>query len=614
MNRKMNILNRLKSNYWLLAILVLGSILRFYHIDFQSIWLDEIHTMIEGNPSLPYSEFYEIMLLREQMPHLYYNIVRIFSFIFGHSTFTVRILSSILGVLSIYSIFLLAKEIANKKTGYFAALLMSVNYFHIWYSQEARPYVLLSLLTILSYYRLVIFLKNFSYKNAILYGFFTALMINTHFFGLFVLVAQALVISYFVFEADKQKWKINIFTSLVAGLTTIILWIPSIPVFLIITKIKSFWIQPPTAEVYIGLFKEFFGYAESVIFIASLVSAYYFIKVFSSKYVKTENKNNNLVFGFIIISTWVFITLLIPYIRTYIDVPMIISRYFISVLPAAILVIAIGLDKIKSTIVQKIIIIVFIIGSLVDLFLVKDYYNSITKTQYRELAKDVIKKNRYTNAKIYSVWGWHLRHFFTNDSTKMTTQEQTLQEVVDLMANNPKEKKDFWFVGAHFQKFELTPDSEAFLNSNFNLVENVEYFDTWARYYSPKEGVENSVVLNINEFEPIKSDNDINILLFSNSITKSKPVILNEGLYRVAIKAKSLPETPINNENAHLTVDMNGKKIGEYFVSEKKEETTYFQFQIAKQQQVTIGLTFGNDLVLDNKDRNLLVFSAIIEK
>ena len=59
---------------------------------------------------------------------------------------------------------------------------------------------------------------------------------------------------------------------------------------------------------------------------------------------------------------------------------------------------------------------------------------------------------------------------------------------------------------------------------------------------------------------------------------------------------------------------MNGKKIGAYFVSEKKEETNYFQFQITKKQEVTIGLTFGNDLVLDNLDRNLLVFSVVIEK
>ena len=95
-------IEKIKNNYWLVVILVLGAALRFYHIDFQSIWLDEIHTMIEGNPSLPYSEFYDVMLLREQMPHLYYNLVRIFSYIFGHSTFTVRILSSIIGILSIY--------------------------------------------------------------------------------------------------------------------------------------------------------------------------------------------------------------------------------------------------------------------------------------------------------------------------------------------------------------------------------------------------------------------------------------------------------------------------------------------------------------------------------
>jgi uncharacterized membrane protein len=610
----MRIIEKIKSNYWIILIIILGAALRFYHIDFQSIWLDEIHTMIEGNPSLPYSEFYDLMLLREQMPHLYYNLVRFFSLIFGHTTFNVRMVSAILGVVSIYSIYLLAKEIANKKTGYFAAILLSVNYFHIWYSQEARPYVLLALCTILSYYRLLVFLKNITYKNAFFYGLFTALMINTHFFGLFVLVSQVLVILYFIFEDEKQSWKKNIYASLVAGLTTIILWIPSIPIFLIVTKIKSFWIQPPTAEVYLGLFKEFFGYAESLIFIASIISCYYFIKVFSSKYDKKENKNNNIVFGFIIISVWVFITLLIPYIRTYVDVPMIISRYFISVLPAAILIVAIGIERIKSSIIQYVIISFFIVSSLVDLFLVKDYYNKITKTQYREMSQKVIEKNKLNNAKIYSIWGWHLRHFFTNDIVKMETKEQTLEEVIQYMKSSPENKKDFWFIGAHFQKFELSSESEAYLNSNFNLIENIEYYDTWARYYAPKDGIESAFSFDINEFEPIKSDNDVNILLFSNSTTTSKPVTLDSGLYRLAIKAKSLPDPPINNENAHLTVQMNDKKIGAYFVNEKIEETNFFQFQLEKEQEVTISITFGNDLVLNNNDRNVLVYSVIIEK
>lgn len=607
-------IKKIKENYLLVIIILFAAVLRLYHIDFQSIWLDEIHTMIEGNPRMPYKEFYDIMVLREQMPHLYFLGVKMFSFIFGHTTFVVRMFSAIIGIVSIYSIYLLGKEIQNKKVGIIAALLLAVNYFHISYSQEIRPYVLLSLFAILSFYKLIIFIKKSNYKNAFYYGLFTALMINTHFFGLFVLVSQFIIILYFLFELPKNERKKFFISSVVAGITTLILWIPSIKIFIVVAQIKSFWIQPPTTEVYTGLFREFFGNAEGVIFIAFILGIYYFIKIFNEK--KEENSTyiqNKNIFSFIIISIWIFMTLLIPYVRTYLDIPMIISRYFISVLPAAILVVSISISEIKNQFVQRMVIVVYVVISLVDIIIVKDYYNKITKTQYREITKNLIEKNK-SKAIIVSTWGWHLRYFFTNDSVKMQTKEQTLQEFVDDMKNGVTKKRDFWFMAAHFQNYQLTPDSEAYLNSNFNQIENLEYFDTWARYYSPKAGVENTYVLNINEFEPVKSDNDVNILLFSNSTTSSKPVLLEPGNYRLAIKAKGIPEIPVNGENAHLTLSLSGKKIGAYFLSEKAEEINYFQFDVSKKQEYKVELTFDNDLVLNSADRNALIFSVIIEK
>lgn len=605
---------KIKENKLLLIIILFASALRLYHIDFQSIWLDEIHTMIEGNPKMSYTEFYDIMVLREQMPHLYFISVKIVSFIFGHSTFVVRMFSAVIGIVSIYSIYLLGKELHNKKVGIIAALLLSVNYFHISYSQEIRPYVLLSLFAILSFYRLILFVKNDSYKNALYYGLFSALMINTHFFGLFVLVSQFIIILYFLFELQRSERKKFFLSSAVAGITTLILWIPSIKIFLIVAKIKSFWIQPPTTEVYTGLFREFFGNAEGVIFIAFILGVYYFITIFSEK--KEESIRyfqNKKLFSFIVISIWVFMTLLIPYVRTYLDIPMIISRYFISVLPAVVMIVSISISEIKNQFTQRLVIIIFVIVSLIDIIIVKDYYNKVTKTQYREITSNLIENNK-SKAIIVSTWGWHLRYFFTNESVKMQTKEQTLQEFVDDMKNDVTKKRDFWFMAAHFQNYQLTPDSEAYLNSNFNQIENLEYFDTWARYYSPKAGVENTVVLNINEFEPIKSDNDINILLFSNSTTNSKAVLLEPGNYRLAIKARSIPEIPVNNENAHLTLSLSGKKIGAYFLTEKAEEINYFQFDVSKKKEYKVEITFDNDLVLNNADRNALIFSVIIEK
>lgn len=612
-------IQNIKENYLLITILVFAAILRFYHIDFQSIWLDEIHTMIEGNPKMPYSEFYDIMVLREQMPHLYFLLVKIFSFIFGHTTFTVRVFSALIGVFSIFGIYLLGKEIQSKKVGLISALLLAINYFHIWYSQEIRPYILLSLFAIFSFYRLSVFLKNRTYRNALYYGVFSALMINTHFFGIFTLVSQYFIILYFLFEINKNERKNFFICSLIAGLTTLLLWLPSIKIFFVVVKIKSFWIQLPTPEVYLGLFKEFFGNAENVIFIVFILTIFYFIKVFNEK--KNEEKtniNNKTLFSFIILSSWIVITLLIPYLRTFLDVPMIISRYFISVLPAMILIIAISISEIKNKIVQQIILLTFIIVSLTDIIIVKDYYNKVNKTQYREITENIIKKNKSKNV-IVSPWGWHLNYFFNNglvNNSKITNEiiQQTFQEFVDDLRKDPTKKREFWFMDAHQHPYILTPDAEAYLNSNFNQVESLEYFDTWARCYSPKAGIENTFILSINDYEPIKTENNIDLLLFSNATTKSKQVELNKGSYRLAIKAKSVPSIPLNGENAHLTISINGKKIGSYFLSEKQEEINYFQFDIDKKNYYQIEITFDNDLVLNNEDRNALIYSTIIEK
>jgi hypothetical protein len=46
---------------------------------------------------------------------------------------------------------------------------------------------------------------------------------------------------------------------------------------------------------------------------------------------------------------------------------MIISRYFISVLPAAILILAIAIANIKVHKIQLIVIVIFVIASLTDL-------------------------------------------------------------------------------------------------------------------------------------------------------------------------------------------------------------------------------------------------------
>ena len=56
----MRFLEKIKTNYLIISILMIAAALRFYRIDFQSIWLDEIITMIECNPKISIKDSYDI--------------------------------------------------------------------------------------------------------------------------------------------------------------------------------------------------------------------------------------------------------------------------------------------------------------------------------------------------------------------------------------------------------------------------------------------------------------------------------------------------------------------------------------------------------------------------
>ena len=51
-------------------------------------------------------------------------------------------------------------------------------------------------------------------------------------------------------------------------------------------------------------------------------------------------------------------------------------------------------------------------------------------------------------------------------------------------------------------------------------------------------------------------------------------MFLKKGSYRLAVLTKSNPEEPINNENAHVNISLNGKRLGGFFTNSEKIETT----------------------------------------
>lgn len=613
----MKFINWFKENYWLTIILIAAAILRIYHADFQSIWLDEILTMNNSNPKLTLKQFYDGIMFWEFIPHLYFLVLRFLFEIFGFTTLVARVFSAIIGVVGVYAIYLFAKELFNKKSGLIAGALLCVNFFHISYSQEMRPYGMLFLFTVLAFYRLVIFIKKPTLLNAVFYGIFAGLIVNSHFFGFITLFSQYLILLFFLIKSPKENQKKFFINSFISGVVTLIVFLPAYEALIRVSEIKSFWLQKPGPEAFTMMFKEFFGNSETVLFITNFIVIFYVINLFKEKIENYKYEtiiNNKITFSFIILFIWLFISLIIPLLRSYLDVPMILSRYFINILPVLILVITIGLDFIKNKLVKITVITCFILFSLIDVVVVKNYYNTMTKSQFRELTQEMTKRNP-DKSKVVTYWSWLFPYFFENDK-QIQIEGKSLEDYVIGMKSGAISQKAFWYADANSRPFTLSTDSQSYLDQNFILKEKLEYHDAWANYYVPKVEAKMNLKdnLDLNMFKPVNFDGNGNMVLFENTNARSEFISLEKGNYELIIKGNSLPAKPINGENAHLKFKLNGVEIANFNLSENTDTPEKILPFTNKDDKVRFQLIYDNDVFEKGQDRNAIIYSIKLQK
>jgi uncharacterized membrane protein len=86
-----------------------------------------------------------------KQPPLYFILARVWAELFGDSIRAIRSLSAFISLFVIPSLYWLCRELfESRRIASLAIALMSVSLFHVLYAQEARPYSLLILTTVLS--------------------------------------------------------------------------------------------------------------------------------------------------------------------------------------------------------------------------------------------------------------------------------------------------------------------------------------------------------------------------------------------------------------------------------------------------------------------------------
>lgn len=174
---------------WLVvAVLVAaGAVLRFHAIGQKSVWVDEAVSI--GMARLDWYNFARILWRHEANMALHTLLLR-FWLPFGDSESWIRTLSVIPALATIPAIFVLGRKLFDARVGMMAAFLLTVNAFHVRYSQEARSYSLYPFLCVLSCIYFLKFLEEPSRENRIRHVATSALAVYAHFFAGFVVVAQ----------------------------------------------------------------------------------------------------------------------------------------------------------------------------------------------------------------------------------------------------------------------------------------------------------------------------------------------------------------------------------------------------------------------------------------
>ncbi len=133
----------------LLTILTLGVILRLINLN-QSLWLDEAAQAIESSGS--FTGLFQIKA--DFMPPLF-HILLFFWLRISHAEWFMRLLSVSFAVGTIYFTYLSGKKFFSRNVALLSTLLLSVAPFHIFYSQELRPYALSAFLSTASTFYLL---------------------------------------------------------------------------------------------------------------------------------------------------------------------------------------------------------------------------------------------------------------------------------------------------------------------------------------------------------------------------------------------------------------------------------------------------------------------------
>jgi len=180
--------------------------LRLYRLGFQSLWADEGNSAAMALRDLASIALHSAADIH---PPLYYWLLKLWTTPLGLSEWALRALSAFLGTLLVALIYSLGKELWDKRVGLAAMALAAFHPFQIYYSQEARMYILAAFLGALSFLGALRWWKKESLLAGIIFILSTSAGLYTHYSFPILLAAENAAFLFFL-TANHLKRRVGL--------------------------------------------------------------------------------------------------------------------------------------------------------------------------------------------------------------------------------------------------------------------------------------------------------------------------------------------------------------------------------------------------------------------
>ena len=267
----------------LVSIVAAGTLFRLQLLTKRDLWVDEALSVVLAQ--LPWRDFWTALWNAQANMSFYYLLMRGWLHL-GDSEAAVRGLSVLFGIAVIPATYLLGRQLFGRRVAIVSAALSATNIFQIRYSQEARGYSLVMLLTILSTYFFLSAIDSLGQKRYwVGYVLTSVLGIYTHVFVYLVVAAHWLSLGYARLRLINPRRPVFL-----AAAGFILLTVPIDAFILLNDRGRPGWVPRPTVQELLGFAHLFTG--NGGIALLAAYAALCLVAVFGTRQSKRDGAPN----------------------------------------------------------------------------------------------------------------------------------------------------------------------------------------------------------------------------------------------------------------------------------------------------------------------------------